>query len=64
MDSIKQLAALASPGTIIMSLSNAVPNGYLRMEGQGLSRADYPDLYNAIAASNENIIKNSKVYCY
>lgn len=57
MDSIKQLQSVAAPGTIITSMSLTPPEGYLRLEGQRLKQSDYPDLYNAIAVSNGNIVK-------
>jgi hypothetical protein len=50
--SIKNLAQTASPGTVVLSLNSTVPDGYLRMEGQVLYKADYPDLYAALKYSS------------
>lgn len=51
MQSIKELGSVAAPGTIIMTISNVIPDGYLQMAGQVLSAAVYPDLYSALAGS-------------
>ena len=52
MTSIKQLQSVAAPGTIITSLSNYVPEGYLQLLGQTLRSDEYPDLWAAISGSS------------